>query len=411
MSNASPPTAPHDDRWYHESNASTIYIPVIVFLAICPLVVGTRVWSRMGNGGRLGVDDYTILVSLGFALASGGIMLAACRYGYGKHVATLSPSDKYQAFKYFYLCQVTYKACINLTKASILLLYLRIFSNTRWLRWACRFMLTTVVMYCLASVTATIFQCIPITKAFDKSLEGTCIDNGQFWYANAGFSIATDVIILTLPMPLVYALQIPRVQKAALIMVFALGVLYVAPSGGSVRERMFRAANNGDSVVITSCLRVTTIDIQATTPDQTYDISSTMWTIIEMNVAIVCACLPQIRPLIVKWFPKLMPSYYSGSRDRSDKRATYTGGSNLRRPYANNNGGNLSTPEDGRWTRINNESAAQDGKSQPNVRKGDNSSEEYMLQDEKGFQIHKTVQYTVEYSPDGKANPQPGLTV
>lgn len=184
-------------------------------------------------------------------------MLAACHYGYGRHVTTLSPSDKYQAFKvriqqlipcsppqhwrisltnqgfsssqYFYLCQVTYKTCINLTKASILLLYLRIFSNTRWLRWACRFMLTTVVMYCLASVTATIFQCIPITKAFDKSLKGTCIDNGQFWYANAGFSIATDVIILILPMPLVYALQVPRVQKAALIMVFALGVLYVAP--------------------------------------------------------------------------------------------------------------------------------------------------------------------------------------
>ncbi|KAI1769995.1 hypothetical protein F4818DRAFT_446722 [Hypoxylon cercidicola] len=370
-----------DDRLHHESNADTIYIPVIVFLAICPLVVGTRIWSRMGSGGRLGADDYTILVSLGFALASGGVMLAACRYGYGKHVTTLSASDKYQAFK------VTYKTCINLTKASILLLYLRIFSNTKWLRWACRFMLTIVVLYCVASVTATIFQCTPITKAFDKSLKGTCIDNGQFWYANAGFSITTDVIILILPMPLVYALQVPRVQKAALIMVFALGVF----------------------VVITSCLRVTTIDIQATTPDQTYNISSTMWTITEMNVAIVCACLPQIRPLIVKWFPRLMPSYYSGSRERSDKRAT-SAGISLPRSYANGKGGNFSRPEEGRWTRINNGSMAQDGTNRPNVRKGGCSSEE-LLQDEKGFQIHKTVQYTVEYSPDGKVNPHAGLIV
>lgn len=169
--------------------------------------------------------------------------------------------------------------------------------------------------------------------------------------------------------------------------------------------------NDNDSVVITSCLRVTTIDIQATTPDQTYDISSTMWTIIEMNVAIVCACLPQIRPLIVKWFPRLMPSYYSGSRDRSDKRATYTGSSNLPRSRANDNGGNFSSPDDGRWTRINNGSAAQDSTSQPNIRKRDSSSEEYMLQDEKGFQIHKTVQYTVEYSPDGKVSPRAGPTV
>ncbi|KAI1768928.1 hypothetical protein GGR53DRAFT_462009 [Hypoxylon sp. FL1150] len=386
MSNLPRLTTPPDDDFYSESNAGTIYIPVIVFLVICPLVVGTRVWSRMGSGGRLGADDFTILVSLGFALASGGIMLAACHYGYGRHVTTLSAHDKYQAFKYFYLCQVTYKACINLTKASILLLYLRIFSNTKWLRWACRFILTTVILYCIASVTATIFQCTPVTKAFNKSLKGTCIDNGHFWFANAGFSIATDVIILTLPMPLVYALQVPRVQKAALIMVFALGVF----------------------VVITSCLRVTTIDIQATTPDQTYDISSTMWTIIEMNVAIVCACLPQIRPLIVKWFPRLMPSYHSSSRERSDKREVLAD-SSLPGSHSSSSGG--TRPEEGRWTRIHNHSMVQDDTDRPNFRKGDTGSEEHMLQDEKGFQIHKTVQYTVEYSPDGKVTQHPALTV
>ncbi|KAI2464683.1 hypothetical protein F4781DRAFT_58118 [Annulohypoxylon bovei var. microspora] len=371
---------------YHESNVEMIYAPVGVFLAICPVIVGTRIWSRIGNGGKLGPDDYTILVALGCALASDGIMLAACHYGYGRHLASLSASNKYQAFKYFYLCQVTYKSCINLTKASILLLYLRIFGNTKWLRWACRFMLTCVVMYCIASVTATIFQCTPVTKAFDKSLKGTCINNGHFWYANAGFSIATDIIILILPMPLVYALQITRVQKAALIVVFALGVF----------------------VVITSCLRITTIDIQATTSDPTYDIASTMWTIIEMNVAIVCACLPQIRPLIIKWFPKLMPAYYSNSHERSDKNTPYTG-SNFSKPHIYNSSRSYSKSEESKWTSSNSGKTGQDGTNLPNSRKGDSSSDEYMLQDEKGLQIHRTVQYTVEYSPDGKAIPRVGL--
>ncbi|KAI1413018.1 hypothetical protein F5Y13DRAFT_199502 [Hypoxylon sp. FL1857] len=375
-----------EDLRHHETNAVTIYVPAAVFLAICPIIVATRIWARMGNGGKLGPDDYTILASLGFALASGGIMLSACHYGYGRHLTSLSPSDKYQAFKYFYLCQVTYKACINLTKASILLLYLRIFGNTKWLRWACRFMLTCIIMYCIASVTVTIFQCTPVTKAFDKSLEGTCVSNGKFWYANAGFSIATDVIILTIPMPLVYALQIPKVQKAALMMVFALGVF----------------------VVITSCLRVTTIDLQATTPDPTYDIASTMWTIIEMNVAIVCACLPQIRPLIVKWFPKLMPSYYSESQELSDQR-TANSGSHFSKSYLRNNSRNYPKSEAGKWTRIDNSKIGLDGTSLPNFRKGDSSSEEYELQDDKGLQIHKTVQYTVEYSADGKIKPRPEL--
>ncbi|KAI0883578.1 uncharacterized protein GGS22DRAFT_195248 [Annulohypoxylon maeteangense] len=374
------------DPRYYETNSEMIYVPVGVFLAICPVIVGTRIWSRMSNGGRLGADDYTILVSLGCALASGGIMLAACHYGYGRHLASLTPKYKYQAFKYFYLCQVTYKACLNLTKASILLLYLRIFGNTKWLRLACRFVLTCVIMYCIASVTATIFQCTPVTKAFDKSLEGTCIDNGHFWYSNAGFSITTDVIILTLPMPLVYALQIPNVQKAALIMVFALGVF----------------------VVITSCLRVTTIDIQATTSDPTYDIASTMWTVIEMNVAIVCACLPQIRPLIVRWFPKLMPAFYN-SDERSDKH-TPCSSSSSSKPYPCNGNRSYTKPGEIRWTHMNGGKAGQDGTNLPNLRK-DDLEPECTLQDEKGLHIHRTVQYTVEYSPDGKAIQHAGASV
>ncbi|KAI2602781.1 hypothetical protein GGR54DRAFT_467892 [Hypoxylon sp. NC1633] len=382
MSNLARANPPGSDLWYQETNAQTIYVPVVVFAVICPIIVGLRAWARMSSGGRLGIEDYTILISLACALASGGIMLAGCHYGYGKHLTAIPVDDRYQAFKYFYLCQVTYKACINMTKASILLLYLRIFNTTKWLRWSCYFMLTSVASYCIASVTATIFQCTPITKAFDKSMDGTCIDNGRFWYANAGFSITTDLVILTLPMRLVYVLQIPKAQKVALILVFAVGVF----------------------VVITSCLRVTTIDIQATTSDPTYDIASTMWTIIEMNVAIVCACLPQIRPLIMKWFPRLMPAYYANSRD-STKRTTYNGGG---LPYPSGSSRNHSQPEEGRWTRIGNGTVAQGSTNGPDVRRGDNISEEYMLQDDRGLQIHKTMQYTVEYMTEGKDNQNAG---
>lgn len=137
--------------------------------------------------------------------------------------------------------------------------------------------------YCVASVMATVFQCSPIARTFDKSISGTCIDNSRFWYANAGFSISTDVVILLLPMPLVYGLQIPTNQKIALAGVFCLGIF----------------------VVITSCLRVTTLDVLATSPDVTYDIENVMWTIIEPNVAVICACLPMLRTFIVRVFPSL----------------------------------------------------------------------------------------------------------
>jgi hypothetical protein len=42
-------------------------------------------------------------------------------------------------------------------------------------------------------------------------------------------NIATDVTLLLLPMPLLSALQLPRMQKIALMGVFAIGILYAKP--------------------------------------------------------------------------------------------------------------------------------------------------------------------------------------
>lgn len=134
-----------------------------------------------------------------------------------------------------------------------------------------------------------------------------------------------------------------------------------------------------------------------------------MWTIIEMNVALVCACLPQIRPLIIKWFPRLMPTSYSNSRENSDKRAAYTS-SGLPKSYPSSSGSH-SKSEEGKWARINNGKVGYEGANLANFRRADSSSEEYTLHEEKGLQIQKTVQYTVEYSPDGKRDPYIGSMI
>ncbi len=64
-----------------------------------------------------------------------------------------------------------------------------------------------------------------IPRAWNKAIPGNCINITKNWYANAGFSIATDLIILMLPMFIIYSLQLPRSQKISLMFVFALGGL------------------------------------------------------------------------------------------------------------------------------------------------------------------------------------------
>lgn len=134
--------------------------------------------------------------------------------------------------------------------------------------------------------------------------------------------------------------------------------------------------------MITSCLRLTTLDVQAHTQDRTFDIISTMWTVIEMNMAIMCACLPQIRPVIVQLFPRLMA--VSHSNDPAP-RTPY----DIELPVDSNT--NASKNGKRHWAQ-----AGGDGIHLTKVQKGESSSEEYILQDDNT--IHKTVGYSVEYS-------------
>lgn len=82
-----------------------------------------------------------------------------------------------------------------------------------------------ILSYMVATSASSIFQCNPISGAWDKSSQPKCIDLTINWYANAGFSIATDILILLLPMQPIWASKLPVNQKRALMLVFALGGL------------------------------------------------------------------------------------------------------------------------------------------------------------------------------------------
>lgn len=113
---------------------------------------------------------------------------------------------------------------MNMTKMSILMLYLRIFIQ-RWFRITCYVLLVIITSYMVGAFFASVFQCTPVARAWNKAIPGSCIDITTNWYANAGFSIATDIIILTLPMYPLYKSKMILKRKIALMIVFALGTL------------------------------------------------------------------------------------------------------------------------------------------------------------------------------------------
>ena len=81
-----------------------------------------------------------------------------------------------------------------------------------------------VIVTAFACVTAGLFQCSPIAFAWDHTIEGgTCFNVIALFYTNAGLNIFQDFLIYILPMRMLYQLQIPKRQKVALMVVFAVG--------------------------------------------------------------------------------------------------------------------------------------------------------------------------------------------
>lgn len=124
----------------------------------------------------------------------------------------------------FWVNQIVYKFSINLTKMSIVLLYLRIFVTERFRKF-CIYVFLYVTCYGIGSIVATILECQPIARVYDRSIEGTCINLTAFWYANAISNILTDIVILTMPMRVIRTLRLPPRPKYGLMGVFALGGL------------------------------------------------------------------------------------------------------------------------------------------------------------------------------------------
>ena len=130
--------------------------------------------------------------------------------------------------------QVLYKVTLYSVKISILLLYIRIFvnntesrifgirANFRRVCWATIYL---VLAYLVASLSATVAQCIPAAKIFNKNVPGHCINLGSFWYANGIFNVITDIIMLAMPQYQVYKLNLPIRQKLSLAAVFGVGTL------------------------------------------------------------------------------------------------------------------------------------------------------------------------------------------
>jgi hypothetical protein len=126
----------------------------------------------------------------------------------------------------YYGAEALYVIAQNVAKLSILLFYLRLFPDELF-RTITKLNIAFVITHGIAFLIAVIFQCWPITAVWDLTIHGKCMDFQALIYAGAGCSIMEDIVIIVLPIPQLWSLNFNWSKRGALILMFAIGSLYV----------------------------------------------------------------------------------------------------------------------------------------------------------------------------------------
>ncbi|CRK36896.1 hypothetical protein BN1708_007235 [Verticillium longisporum] len=289
-----------------ETQGPTVIAVAAVFAVLLFFTLILRIYARVAVVKSVGPDD-------------------SVEHGLGSHYPEVIARGTENFITYMqvvWLSSIFYNACLGFIKISVLALYMRL--GDRKLRRVAMVMVGVIFCQAGANVLACIFQCAPVSAAYDIRIlpaDKKCIDINAFYLANAAVNIFTDILTYTLPIPLVVKLQIPRQQKIGLAVILGLGLLYVyqMPDGA-------RGDTDVDvySACVSSIIRITYIPQMLVSDDPTWAITGAMyWSVIETNIGILAASIPSYKAIAKRYAPRLLGTSSNGSHKRSPAFSTF----------------------------------------------------------------------------------------
>jgi hypothetical protein len=136
----------------------------------------------------------------------------------------ICPRPSTNSGQYLWISQYFYFTLLLALKLSILTMYLRIFP-TRFMKLGVYMITVFVGAWYIAAIFVTVFQCVPVQKAYTPSIkDGHCVDNIKWFLGSSIPNIIQDIMILFLPVHEIWKLHLPRPQKIGISAVFLLGV-------------------------------------------------------------------------------------------------------------------------------------------------------------------------------------------
>ncbi|KAF4826620.1 hypothetical protein CGCTS75_v008971 [Colletotrichum tropicale] len=247
------------------------------FALICLLL---RLYVRIFMMRKSWWDDWFMVGAAIFSISvTVCVILATQLYGWNLHIWDTTFVQRMQGRQISIVGQTLFIFASGLSKLSILTSYLRIAPLGSTFQRVTQVTIGAVLALIVIFLMVLWTQCIPIWHYWDLTvLDRNCMAE---WPPLAGQTITTvitDIIVYLLPMPTLFRLRLPVLQRIVLIILFSLGTV----------------------VVVAGIMRTWwTYYVEEMTYDVTWDgFELWIWTALEANLAIICGCVPVLRRLL-----------------------------------------------------------------------------------------------------------------
>lgn len=253
---------------------------VIFTWSLMIIVVSLRFVARRLSKAVLWYDDWLIVPAALSATICFASAIWITHQWLGRDDYILSSDQLSNFLKCMLISEIGWASTVCIVKCSILAFYWRLFKSKGQsfcvIIWA---FVALTICWGIAVLVVTVFQCSPFHHKTWEVLGGDRCLNDAYWFF-VGSSIphiTTDITLIGLPMLLIWKLQMRRSQKALLSAIFGLGGI----------------------VTIVAIVRlVYLIRVDAKSTNVVISIANVLiLTGVEVNMSIICACLPSLRPI------------------------------------------------------------------------------------------------------------------
>jgi hypothetical protein len=273
--------------------SSFLLIWMICLVIVCGIFLTLRYWAARLVKRRLYADDVLVCIAYVTTLCVFGLCTwAIYDGGFGKYRSELTPVEAVVLGKFRLAGGVARLMANGSSKLSVLFLYHRVFT-TKTFRLYLNLVIAVTLSYMIVFFILYLSRCRPLSHAWEPTPGGWCRDSTIEEFIIPCLSLFLDTVILVLPMPVLWGLQMPPRKKIAISVMFGLGIITV----GIMIWRVYTASMN---------FRRPEYDSVYHMPDLYLIV------MLELCLSIVAACIPTLAPLAIKYFVPIMSRDDSG---------------------------------------------------------------------------------------------------